>query len=98
MPVNHLYATWFEFFTQLLPQERITRVRNLAWLISGIALSRSVWLSHVAAVLPSNARLLSVVKRLDRFLENPAFTVRTWYEPYVRQLLHARGAQPIHLI
>jgi hypothetical protein len=98
MPVNQLYATWFEFLSQLLPQERITRIRNLAWLISGMALSRSVGLSHIAAVLPSNARLLSVVKRLDRFLENPAFTVRKWYEPSVRQLLQERGDQVLHLI
>lgn len=98
MPVNRLYATWFHFLTQLLPQERITRVRNLAWLLSGIAASRSVCLSHIAAVLPSNAQLLSVVRRLDRFLENPAFRVRAWYEPYVQALLQARPERTVYLI
>jgi hypothetical protein len=94
MPVNALYATWFQFLTQLLPQERITRVRNLALLLSGIAASRSVWLSHIAAVLPSNAQVLSVVRRLDRFLENPAFKVRTWYERYVCELLQPAPSGP----
>lgn len=98
MPVNTLYATWFQFLSQLLPHERITRRRNLAWLISGIAASRSVGLSHVAGVLPSTVQLLSVVRRLDRFLENSAFKVRAWYEPCVRQLLQARPQRTLQLI
>ena len=98
MPVNRLYATWFQFLRQLLPHERITRVRNLAALISGMALSRSVGLSHIAAGLPRTVQLLSVVRRLDRFLENPAFDVRTWNEPQVRQVLAERPGHLVRLI
>jgi len=98
MPVNTLYATWFQVLTQLLPHERITRLRNLAWLLTGLATSRSVWLSHIAAVLPGTAQVASRVRRLDRFLENSAFDVRAWYEPYARQLLQGPSAQPIPLL
>jgi hypothetical protein len=73
-------------------------VRNLAALISGMAASRAVGLSQIAAVLPGQAQLLSVVRRLDRFLENPAFTVRAWYEPVVRALLQARPERTLYLI
>jgi hypothetical protein len=98
MSVNTLYATWFQLLTQLMPQERITRIRNLAWLVSGIALSHSVTLSRIAAALPHPVEVLSLVRRLERFLDNPAFQVRAWYEPYVAQLLQTPANQPLPLI
>lgn len=99
MPVNSLYATWFQYLTQLLPLERITRVRNLAALISGIAQSRSVFLSAIAEYLPGAAKALSLTRRLDRFLENAAFDAGVWYEPLARHLLTVRGdRQPLRLI
>lgn len=99
MPVNHLYATWFQFLMQLRPQERITRVRNLAALVSGMAQSRSVFLSAIAEHLPGAAKALSLTRRLDRFLENTAFDAPVWYEPVARHLLSVRGSQqPLRLI
>src|SRR4029434_7632163 len=99
MSVNAVYATWFQFLTQLLPDERITRVRNLAALISGIAQSRSVFLRHIAEHLPGRAKALSLTRRLDRFLENAAFPAQAWYEPLAQHLLSVRGSQqPLLLI
>jgi hypothetical protein len=89
---------WFQRITQLLPDERVTRQRNLAALISGIAQSRSVWLSEIAAALPGTALALSLTRRLDRFLENPAFRVRDWYEPLARHLLIEPHGHPLRLI
>jgi hypothetical protein len=48
MPITNLYHTWMNKILQLLPQERITRVQNLAWLLAGIYQSRSVHLRKVA--------------------------------------------------
>jgi Transposase DDE domain len=93
MSVNALYATWFQFLSQLLPAERITRVRNLAALISGIAQSRSVFLSHIADHLPGKAKAPSLTRRLDRFLENHAFAAQLWYEPLACHLLSGCGSQ-----
>jgi hypothetical protein len=49
MSANRLYHTWFVRILQLRPDERITRLRNLVWLMVGIYQSRSVHLSAVAA-------------------------------------------------
>ena len=53
MSANHLYHTWFERIRQLRPDERITRLRNLVWLMVGIYESRSVHLSDIASKIPS---------------------------------------------
>jgi hypothetical protein len=98
MPINRLYATWFPFLRQLLPAERLTRVRNLTYLLCGLSAGRSVTLSHIASYVPLSVKLLSVVRRLDRFLENPAFDVRCWYEPQVRAWLTNCPGRRVRLI
>ncbi len=100
MSVNQLYHTWFTRIRQLRPGERLTRVRNLAWLITGIFYSRSVHLNRVATKIPSPANLLSVIRRLSRWLDNPAIRVREWYEPIARDWLDyiARTTGEIRLI
>ena len=97
MPITKLYHTWVKKITQLLPNERITRVQNLARLLAVIYASKSVHLSKVASKIPGAAMLLSITRRLDRFLENPAFRVRDWYEPIVKKLLAQRtgGEYPL---
>ena len=40
MSANRLYHTWFEQIRQLLPDERITRVRNFVWLLVGMRANR----------------------------------------------------------
>jgi hypothetical protein len=78
MPITKLYDTWMNKIMQLLPNERVTRVRNLAWLLAGIYASKSVHLSKIASKLPGKAMLVSLTRRLDRFLENSEFRVRDW--------------------
>jgi hypothetical protein len=87
MPTNPLYDTVIKKLQQLRPGERITRLRNLAWLMRGIFASKSVQLPKIALKIPSQAVQLSIVKRLHRFLDNPSFQVRSWYEPIARQIL-----------
>ncbi len=90
MPINHLYHTWIRQILELHPEERITRVKNFVWLMIGIYKSRSVYLSKIAGEIPGKAKLLSITKRLSRFLDNPAIRVRQWYEPVARQWLQAQ--------
>ena len=76
MSINHLYHTWFERIERLRPGERVTRLRNLAWLLVGICRSKSVRLSKVALKIPGDANTLSITRRLSRFLDNPGIRVR----------------------
>ena len=89
MRINQLYHNWVMKITQLRPGERITRIRNLAWLMVGIFESKSVLLNKVAMKIPGVANLLSSTRRMSRFLDNPAIRVREWYEPVARDWLTA---------
>ena len=90
MPINQLYHTWICQLCEQRPNTRITRLRNFAWLMIGIYKSRCVHLSKVAGEIPGSAKLLSITKRLSRFLDNPAVRVREWYEPIARRWLQAQ--------
>lgn len=81
-----------------LPTERITRLRNLALLMTGLVLSMSVHLSHIVKKWPTPAQQRSLVNRLRRFLDNPRVAVRPSYAPVVRQLLAAFHNAPLRLI
>lgn len=100
MSANQLYHTWLTRISQLRAGERLTRARNMAWLITGIFLSRAVHLSRVAGKIPSSADLLSVVRRLSRFLDNPSVRVREWYTSIARDWLDyiGRTTKEIRLI
>jgi hypothetical protein len=98
MSITNLYNTWMAKITQMFPGERITRLRVLAWMLAGIFESKSVHLSKIASKIPGTAMLVSVTRRLDRFLECPAFRVRDWYEPIVKGLLAQRVGQEYRLL
>lgn len=100
MPINQMYSTWIRRICELRPGQRITQVRNFVWLVVGIFHSRSVQLSRVAGKVLGEAKNLSTVRRLSRFLDNPAIQVREWYEPIARQWLAAQstGLGEIRLI
>lgn len=92
MPINQMYRTWIRRICELRPNQRITQIRNFVWLVVGIFHSRSVQLSQVAGKVLGPAKNLSTVRRLSRFLDNPAIHVREWYEPIARQWLAAQYA------
>jgi hypothetical protein len=100
MPINELYDTWMRRICELRPGQRITQVRNFVWLVVGIYKSRSVCLSRIAGKIPGVANLVSITRRMSRFLDNPAIRVREWYAPIARQWLETqwRCVQEVHLI
>lgn len=89
MPITELYHTWKKKLTDLRPHERVTRLRNFAWLLSGLYLSKSVHQSKMAAKIPGKVRLLSRTRQLSRLLDNPAIRVREWYHPLASGILQA---------
>lgn len=90
MPINETYRTWIQRICELRPEQRITQVRNFVWLVVGMYHSRSVQLSQIAGKVLGPAKNLSTVRRLSRFLDNPAIRVREWYEPIAQQWLEAQ--------
>ena len=99
MPIPELYRSLHEYLMQRIPDECDTRLTNLIFLMMGIFQSRSIQLNLVARKTPIRAQKLSIVKRLSRFLDNPAVRVREWYHPFAETLLRsAANAGQVHLI
>jgi len=90
MPINETYRTWIQRICELRPKQRTTQVKNFVWLVVGIFHSRSVSLSRIAGKVISSAKNVSTVRRLSRFLANPAIDVRSWYKPIAKAWLQAQ--------
>jgi hypothetical protein len=93
MPTGKFYRTWKEQIKALRPGQRITQIENFAWMMVGIYQSRSVHLSKIAGKVLSTAKLLSTVRRFERFLDNKAIEVREWYEPLAKRWIAAQWKQ-----
>ena len=94
----HLYHIVLAQLCQWFPDERITRTRNLALFVTGLALSTAVHLPMVVRKWPVAGQLPSLVNRLRRFLDNPRVDVRSWYRPVAEQLVQSFAGQRIRLV
>jgi hypothetical protein len=82
-----LYYTILKHMQGFLPDERITRLRNLALIMSGLFLARSVHLALIVRKWPLASKLPSLTNRLRRFLSNASVKGVRFYKPVVRLLL-----------
>ena len=92
MPINRIHHTWLHALLQLQPKQRITVIRNFAWLLAGLYVSKSIHLSRIADEISWRVKLPSATRRLSRLLANRALRVRLWYEPIALMLLEAQIA------
>jgi len=83
---------------QWLPQERVTRIRNMALLIMGLHLSRTVHMALIVRKWPVRSKDPSLVNRLRRFLDNGRVVVRKWYHPLALHLVKQFAGQQIRLV
>jgi len=90
MPINETYRTWKARICELRPKQRITQVQNFVWLVVGIYHGHSVNLSRIAGKVICAAKNVSTVRRLSRFLANPAIDVRSWYKPIAKAWLQSQ--------
>ncbi len=88
-PSLRLYSSVYLALVQLLPKEVDSRLTNMALLMVGIFGSRSVQSGRLAANIPLRIKKQSIVRRMERFLDNGAVRVRDWYEPIARWLVQA---------
>lgn len=98
-PSLRLYSSVYLALVQLLPKEVDSRLTNMAFLMIGIFGARSVQTGRLAAHIPVQVKKASLVRRMERFLDNGAVRVRVWYEPIARWLVSAAsGAGEIALV
>jgi hypothetical protein len=93
MPINETYRTWIQRICELRPKQRKTQVQNFVWLLVGIFHSHSVSLSKVAGKVISQAKNVSTVRRLSRFLASSAVDVRSWYRSTAKAWLVSQFQQ-----
>jgi len=93
MTIVQTYHTFSKKIMQLVPQERINRIRVMAWFMAGMLQSRSVHLSQIALQIPGDVTRCSRTRQLARFVDNKHIRVRPWYEPIVRSLLDRAASQ-----
>jgi len=99
MPNNlHTYHKTLQQLRQWLPNERITRLRNMALLMLGLQLSSAIHLPLIVRKWPLPGKIPSLTNRLRRFLDNPHVDIRDWYHPLAQQLVQAFAGKEIRLI
>jgi hypothetical protein len=93
-----LYHTVLKQLCQWLPDERVTRMRNLALLVSGLYLSQKVQLPLVVRKWPLEGKVPSLTNRLRRFLSNERLSIQSCYQPIVQRLVCRFNKGTIRLI
>ncbi len=76
IPPSQLYRSLYGWLVELMPEEMDSRLTNRVYLMMGIFLSRNVQTGRLASQIPLHVKRLSIVRRMERFLENGAIRVR----------------------
>jgi hypothetical protein len=95
-----LWRTWQQRINELLPEVHHYQATTLAWFSMGILLARSAVLDRVALVYRriASTKGPSQLRRLERFLANPAITWQTHYAPLLEVHLQPWHNKSIELI
>lgn len=97
--IPQLYGSLYQLLVQQIPDDCDTRLSNLVWLMVGIYGSRSVQLNLLVRKLPLRAKKMSLVTRMERWLQNRKVRVAQWYTPFAQTLLAGAGSGgQIHLV
>jgi hypothetical protein len=92
IPPPALYRSLYGRLIKLLPKECDSRVTNMVYLMMGIFLAKKVQTGVIASKVPLRVKRVSIVRRLERFLDNGAVRVRAWYASVAVGVLQAAAA------
>jgi hypothetical protein len=98
-PFQRQYGSLYLRLVQLWPSECDRRIVNMVYLLMGIWGARSVQTGRIAAYIPVLAKKMSIVRRLERFLDNGSVHVRAWYKPIALGIIAAASVLgELHLV
>lgn len=99
MPDNlRLYHKIRKQMIKFLPDQHITRLRNMALLVMGLFLGRSVHHARIVSEWPVPGRNVSLVNRLRRLLKNSHVAVDTYFRPIARALISTFSEAPLYVL
>jgi hypothetical protein len=93
-----LYHKMLHQLCKWLPEQRVTRKRNLALMIIGMYLSASVHLSLIVRPWPVKAKAASLTNRLQLFLDNELLSPRKCYQPLAVKLIATFAGSGLRLV
>jgi hypothetical protein len=93
-----LYHKILEQLCQWFPQERITRMKNLALMITGLYLGKSVQIPKIVRKWHVAGQLPSLTNRMRRYLDNGYVCVEKIYKPVAQMMLQRFSGQTIRLV
>ena len=88
---QRIYHALFSFINSIIDQ-RITTIKNLCLLMTGVFLSHSIYLSEIADELPISGKTDSLVQRIRRFLKNEKIDDQAMYHPIAQGIIHSASA------
>lgn len=88
---QRVYNTLFSFIKSIIDQ-RITTIKNLCLLMTGIFLSHSIHLSEIADELPISGKSDSLVQRIRRFLKNEKIDDKAVYNPIAQGIIQSASS------
>ena len=91
------HESLIEYCKTLLPEECLSRLVNLAYIVMAMIGSTDVHLSSLAEMIGLEATDLSIEQRIRRWLKIQAIDVARWYEPFVRSALQLYGSS-VHYV
>ena len=92
IPPSQLYRSLYERLIQLLLNEVDSRLTNMTYLMMGIFLAKKVQTGVIATKVPLLVKRVSIIRCLERFLDNGQVRVRGWYERVAVGLLQAAAS------
>src|SRR5258706_11230712 len=87
--IPQLYSSLYSRLIQIIPDGCDSRVTNMALLMFGMVKGQGVQTGKIAAHLPIRAKKQSLVRRLERFLDNRAVRVLDGFAGVSKDLLSA---------
>ena len=98
---NQALYIWIRDFLQNIYVDKNinnTYIKTLAMMITGMLLGPHVQLFAIAMCVPLMIKLLSIVRRFERFVTDEQVEVEKYFEPFVRAMIISLGNETAYLL
>ena len=100
MPHLKLYPHFRDLLLRLYGTESLPKhlIVTLAMMLTGLFLGRHVQLWQIAVWVPLNIQLLSIVRRFERWVADPAVETAKFFRPFVLAMQASLGNETAYLL
>lgn len=97
---NHKFFEWNRNLLHRVYKGHVAKhlVLTLAMMVTGVLLGPHVQLFAIAMCVPCRAKLLSIVRRFERFVADEQVDVQVFFEPFVQAMQASLGNETAYLL